>query len=305
MSFKDLKKKSQDISKLTQELEKMNKGGAESYKDDRFWRPELDKAQNGFAVIRFLPPVEGEEVPWVRVFNHGFKGPGGWFIENCPTTVGKKCPICEANSELWNSGNDSSKTLASARKRKLTYIANIMVIQDPKHPENEGKTFLFKFGKKIFDKIMEKLQPESNEYDPVEPLNVFDYWQGANFKLRVRSVAGYVNYDKSEFDSPSALLGGDDAKLESLWKKQHSLKAFTDPAEFKSYEELKAKFDSVNKGTSSPKSAEEDEIEEEDTPKPVSKSKPAAKIPEKKASYDEDAEEENALSYFEKLANEE
>ena len=306
MSFKDLKKKSQDISKLTQELEKMNKGGAESYKDDRFWRPELDKAQNGFAVIRFLPPVEGEEVPWVRVFNHGFKGPGGWFIENCPTTVGKKCPICEANSELWNSGNDSSKTLASARKRKLTYIANILVVQDPKHPENEGKIFLFKFGKKIFDKIMEKLQPESNEYDPVEPLNVFDFWQGANFKLRVRSVAGYVNYDKSEFDSPSALLGGDDEKLENLWKKQHSLKAFTDPAEFKSYEELKAKFDSVNKGSVSPKNAEDVEIEDEDAaPKPAAKSKSAAKIPEKKPAYEEDAEEENALSYFEKLANEE
>lgn len=307
MSFKDLKKKSQDISKLTQELEKMNKGGAESYKDDRFWRPELDKAQNGFAVIRFLPPIEGEEVPWVRVFNHGFKGPGGWFIENCPTTVGKKCPICEANSELWNSGSESSKTLASSRKRKLTYIANILVVQDPKHPENEGKVFLFKFGKKIFDKIMEKLQPESNEYDPVEPLNVFDFWAGANFKLRVRSVAGYVNYDKSEFDSPTALLNGDDAKLESLWKTQHSLKDFTDPAEFKSYEELKAKFESVNKGSiSAPKSAENDEIDEDQMPVAKTiKTKPAPKIPEKKASYDEDAEEENALSYFEKLANEE
>jgi hypothetical protein len=307
MSFKDLKKKSTDISKLTQELEKMNKGGAESYKDDRFWRPELDKASNGFAVIRFLPPVEGEEVPWVRTFNHGFKGPGGWFIENCPTTIGKKCPICEANSELWNSGSDSNKKIASDRKRKLTYIANILVVQDPKHPEKEGKVFLFKFGKKIFDKIMEKLQPESNEYDPVEPLNVFDFWAGANFKLRVRSVAGYVNYDKSEFDGPSALLGGDDAKLEALWKTQHSLKAFTDPSEFKSYEELKAKFDSVNKGSAAaPKSAEDDEIEEDEIPvaKTV-KSKPAPKIPEKKPSYDEGAEEEDALSYFEKLANEE
>lgn len=306
MSFKDLKKKSQDISKLTQELEKMNKGGAESYKDDRFWRPELDKASNGYAVIRFLPPVENEEVPWVRTFNHGFKGSGGWFIENCPTTIGKKCPICEANSELWNSGSETSKQLASQRKRKLTYIANILVVQDPKHPENEGKVFLFKFGKKIFDKIMEKLQPESSEYDPVEPLNVFDFWKGANFKLRVRSVAGYVNYDKSEFDSPSALLGGDDDKLENLWKKQHSLKAFTDPSEFKSYEELKSKFDSVNKGTSTKtSSAEEEEIEEDVPVAKTVKAKPAPKIPEKKASYDEDAEEENALSYFEKLANEE
>jgi hypothetical protein len=306
MSFKDLKKKSLDISKLTQELEKMNKGGAESYKDDRFWRPELDKAQNGFAVIRFLPPVQNEDVPWVRTFNHGFKGSGGWFIENCPTTVGKKCPICEANSELWNSGSDSNKKIASDRKRKLTYIANILVVQDPKHPENEGKIFLFKFGKKIFDKIMEKLQPESNDYDPVEPLNVFDFWKGANFKLRVRSVAGYVNYDKSEFDAPTALLGGDDAKLEELWNKQHSLKAFTDPSEFKSYEELKAKFDSVNKGSSTKTaSAEEEEIQDDVPVVKTVKAKPAAKIPEKKPAYDEDAEEENALSYFEKLANEE
>ena len=306
MSFKDLKNKSQSISKLTQELEKMNKGGAESYKDDRFWRPELDKASNGYAVIRFLPPVEGEEVPWVRVFNHGFKGPGGWFIENCPTTIGKKCPICEANSELWNSGSETSKGLASARKRKLTYIANILVLQDPKNPQNEGKVFLFKFGKKIFDKIMEKLQPESSEYDPVDPLNVFDYWQGADFKLRVRSVAGYVNYDKSEFGSPTPLFGGDDAKLEALWKTQHSLKAFTEPSEFKSYDELKSKFESVNKGSvSAPKNVEEDDIEDEVPAKPVAKSKPAPKIAEKKPSYDEDAEEENALSYFEKLANEE
>jgi len=306
MSFKDLKKKSLDISKLTQELEKMNKGGAESYKDVRFWRPELDKAQNGFAVIRFLPPVQNEDVPWVRTFNHGFKGSGGWFIENCPTTIGKKCPICEANSELWNSGSDSNKKIASDRKRKLTYIANILVVQDPKHPENEGKTFLFKFGKKIFDMIMGKLQPESNEYDPVEPLNVFDFWKGANFKLRVRSVAGYVNYDKSEFDAPTALLGGDDAKLEELWNKQHSLKAFTDPAEFKSYEELKSKFDSVNKGSATKTaSAEEEEIEDDVPVVKTVKAKPAPKIPEKKPAYDEDAEEENALSYFEKLANEE
>jgi hypothetical protein len=305
MSFKDLKKKSLDISKLTQELEKMNKGGAESYKDDRFWRPELDKASNGFAVIRFLPPVEGEEVPWVRVFNHGFKGPGGWFIENCPTTVGKKCPICEANSELWNSGVESNKTLASGRKRKLSYVANIMVMSDPKHPENEGKIFLFKFGKKIFDKIMEKLQPESNEYDPVEPVNVFDFWQGANFKLRVRSVAGYVNYDKSEFDSPSALLDGDDAKLEALWKKQHALKAFTDPSEFKSYEELKSKFESVTRGSANTKTAEEiEQIEAAEEQFGSFKSKPAPKMQEKKSSYEDDAEEEDPLSYFQKLAEE-
>lgn len=304
MAFKDLKKKSFDISKLTQELEKMNKGGGQSYKDDRLWRPELDKASNGFAVIRFLPPVDGEEVPWVRVFNHGFKGPGGWFIENCPTTVGKKCPVCEANSELWNSGNDSSKTLASARKRKLSYISNILVVSDPKHPENEGKVFLFKYGKKIFDKIMEKLQPESTEYDPVDPVNVFDFWEGANFKLRVRSVAGFVNYDKSEFEASSALLDGNDAQLEKIYEKQYSLKAFTDPAEFKDYDELKKKFENVINGTGPSNSAEDVEIDDADV-SPKMKSKSAPQMPEKKSSYDDDAEEENPLSYFEKLANEE
>lgn len=302
MSFKDLKKQSLDISKLTQALEKMD-SGAKSYKDDRFWKPDIDKAQNGYAVIRFLPPVEGEEVPWVRTFNHGFKGPGGWVIENCPTTIGGKCPICEANGELWNSGSETNKALASSRKRKLTYTANILVVQDPKRPENEGKTFLFKFGKKIFDKIMEKLQPESSEFDPTQPVNVFDFWKGANFKLRIRSVAGFVNYDKSDFDSPTALFGGDDAKLEATWKAQHPLQAFLAPSEFKSYDELKTKFDASNRVSSAPKSADSTQFDDDDEPK--MKSKPTPKLTEKKPAFDVDAEEESAMSYFEKLANEE
>lgn len=305
MSFKDLKKKSKDISKLTQEMEKLNKGGAESYKDDRFWKPELDQASNGFAVIRFLPVVEGEDIPWARVFSHGFQGKGGWLIENCPTTLGKKCPICEGNNELWNSGNEDDKTVARDRKRKLSYISNIMVVSDPKHPENEGKIFLFKYGKKIFDKLMEKIQPE---FPDDEPINIFDFWQGANFKLKIRKVAGYVNYDKSEFETPSALLGGEDAKLEELWKKQYALKEFTAAENFKSYDELKTKMDSVLKGGNDKKAKSAEEMEEMEAEAEARfgspKMRPAAKMPEKKTAVDEDAEEENALSYFEKLAKE-
>jgi len=306
MAFKDLKNKSKDLSKITQELDKLNKGGAESYKDDRFWKPELDQASNGFAVIRFLPVVDGEDVPWARVFSHGFQGKGGWFIENCPTTLGKKCPVCEANNELWNSGVEDDKTVARDRKRKLSYVANVYVVSDPKHPENEGKIFLFKFGKKIFDKIMEKIQPE---FPDDQPVNVFDFWQGANFKLKIRKVAGYINYDKSEFEEPSALMGGDDAKLESLWKKQHALKEFTNAENFKSYDELKSKMDSVLRGGSEGKAKTAEDMEDIEEAEArfgsTAKSKPAPKMPEKKSSVDEDAEEEDALSYFEKLAKEE
>lgn len=305
MSFKDLKKKSTDLSKITQELDKLNKGGADSYKDDRFWKPELDQASNGFAVIRFLPVVDGEDVPWARVFSHGFQGKGGWFIENCPTTLGKKCPVCEANNELWNSGVEDDKTVARDRKRKLSYVANVYVVSDPKHPENEGKVFLFKFGKKIFDKIMEKIQPEFPDDSPV---NVFDFWQGANFKLKIRKVAGYINYDKSEFEEPTALLGGDDAKLEGLWKKQHALKEFTNPENFKSYDELKSKMESVLKGGSEGKAKTAEEMEEIEEAEArfgsATKSKPAPKMPEKKSKQEDEGEEEDALSYFEKLAKE-
>jgi hypothetical protein len=306
MAFKDLKNKSKDLSKITQELDKLNKGGAESYKDDRFWKPELDQASNGFAVIRFLPVVDGEDVPWARVFSHGFQGKGGWFIENCPTTLGKKCPVCEANNELWNSGVEDDKTVARDRKRKLSYVANVYVVSDPKHPENEGKIFLFKFGKKIFDKIMEKIQPE---FPDDQPVNVFDFWQGANFKLKIRKVAGYINYDKSEFEEPSALMGGDDAKLESLWKKQHALKEFTNAENFKSYDELKSKMDSVLRGGNEGKAKTAEDMEDIEEAEArfgsTAKSKPAPKMPEKKSPVEDDSEEEDALSYFEKLAKEE
>ena len=227
MSFSDFKRRSQDnLARLTEEMSKINKS-SESYKDDRFWRPELDKASNGYAVIRFLPVVREEDVPFARLFSHGFKGPGGWYIENSRTTIGGKDPVSEMNTQLWNSGLESDKDIARQRKRRLNYISNIYVVSDPANPENEGKVFLYKYGKKIFDKINEAMQPEFADEDPIDP---FDFWKGANFKLKVRKVAGYINYDKSEFESPSPLLNGDDALLEELWNKQYSLKEFTDPS---------------------------------------------------------------------------
>ena len=231
MSFKDLKSGSRsNFEKLTGELNKLN-SKSESYKDDRLWKPETDKAGNGYAVIRFLPAPQNEELPWVRVFNHGFKGPGGWYIENSLTTLGgQKDPVSEMNSQLWNSGIDSDKEIARQRKRRLSYFANIVVVSDPKNPDNEGKVFLYKFGKKIFDKIMDKMQPE---FEDDEAVNPFDLWTGANFRLKIRKVAGFVNYDKSEFETSSALLDGDDEKLEELWKSQYSLQEFLSPSNFK------------------------------------------------------------------------
>ena len=298
MSFKDFKKKSTDLSKLQSALEKQV-AGADSYKDDRFWKPTLDQASNGFAVIRFLPPVQGEEIPWARVFSHGFKGKGGWFIENCPTTLGLKCPVCEANSDLWNSGSEDDKTIARDRKRKLSYISNIIVVSDPKNPQNEGKVFLFKYGKKIFDKIMEKIQPE---FQGETAVNVYDFWKGADFKLKIRKVAGYVNYDKSEFDVAAPLFGGDDKQLEDLWAKEYALLEFAQPSEFKSYDELAKKFAGVmSQGSGSTKSAEE---MDESTFAPKFKSNSAKKLPEK-VSEEDSPKEEDAESYFERLSKEE
>lgn len=305
MSFKDLKKNSQStISRLSQELDKLNKG-SDSYKDDRFWKPEVDQAGNGFAVIRFLPAPEGEDVPWTRLFTHGFRGPGGWYIENSLTTIGKKDPVSEMNTVLWNSGNEKDKEIARERKRKLSYIANILVVSDPKHPENEGKVFLYKFGKKIFDKIMEKIQPEFADDDAV---NVFDFWHGANFKLKIRKVAGFTNYDKSEFEAPSPLLDGDDKMLEGLWKKEHGLKEFTDPSSFKSYDELKDRLNQVLNGDASVTSKTAESFDSFDDEDSGMKSKSAPKRKEKAApvpSGDDESDsdgEESALDYFKKLA---
>jgi hypothetical protein len=238
-SFSDFKKRSKNsIGDLTKKIEELNKN---DYKDERFWRPELDKSSNGYAVIRFLPAAGEEELPWAKYYSHGFKGPGGWYIENSRTTLGENDPVSEMNSQLWNSGIESDKDIARARKRRLHYVSNILVVSDPANPQNEGKVFLYKYGKRIFDKIQEAMKPE---FEDEEAINPFDFWKGANFKLKVRKVAGFINYDKSEFESSSA-LSDDDAKLEEIWKTEYALSEFTDPSNFKSYDELKEKMNRV------------------------------------------------------------
>ena len=298
MSFNDMKKRSSNTDFLKTKLEEMN-DTKKSYKDDRFWRPELDNASNGFAIIRFLPASNGAELPWVRVWNHGFQGPGGWYIENSLTTRGEKDPVSELNSRLWNSGTEKGKDVARKQKRRLTYIANIMVLSDPKNPENEGKVFLYKFGKKIFDKIMESMNPEFEDESPVNP---FDFWKGANFRLKVRKVAGFINYDKSEFDSSTALLDGDDDKLEELWKTQTDLNEFIADDQFKTYDELKDRLQTVlgkDVDTTIAPTAEDADV-----------SDGAAMAEEAFGKSDDTTTEttttegEDALSYFEKLASE-
>ena len=294
MGFSDLKKKSKSgIEDLIKKMEDQTK--TKDYKDDRFWRPEQDKSGNGFAIIRFLPPVDGEEVPWVKVYNHAFQGPGGWYIENSLTTLGQKDPVGELNNMLWNSGLESDKDLARVRKRKLTYISNIYVVSDPTNPQNEGKVFLYKFGTKIFEKIQEVMKPE---FQDEEPINPYDFWKGANFRIKIRKVGGYTNYDASKFDS-QAPLSNDDAQLERIWKSQHGLLPFLDSSNFKSYDELKARMQEVLGGDirgaapTSQKTAED--IAEE-----LVEKKPALK---QKKQVEEDVDDESdALSYFQRLA---
>jgi hypothetical protein len=243
-SFASLKRNRSDLAKLTKAIEATTQTAeAGSKEDNRFWQPEVDKAGNGMAVIRFLPApaADGDDaLPWVRVFSHGFQGPGGWFIDNCLTTLNDKCPVCEHNNTLWNSGIEANKDIARKQKRKLSYVANILVVSDPANKANEGQVKLFKFGKKIFDKITEAMNPEFADETPINP---FDMWEGANFKLKIRNVEGYRNYDKSEFAEKSALFEGDDEKLETLWKSEHGLKEFTEKKQFKSYEQLKQRLD--------------------------------------------------------------
>ncbi len=293
MSFSDLKKQSRLgslTSKLVAEVEKMStKTGA----DDRLWKPSLDKSGNGYAVIRFLPAPEGEDVPWAKVYSHAFQGPGGWYIENSLTTVGQKDPVSEYNRGLWNSGSEADKDTVRKQKRKLSYYSNIYVVKDSTNPENEGGVFLFKYGKKIFEKVMAAMQPEFEDETPINP---FDFWEGANFKLKIRKVDGYWNYDKSEFDVVSPLLDDDDA-LEALWKKEYSLEDFVKPSEFKSYEDLERRLNQVLKVQ--PRRVDEEVVEEDDTRVPVAVA-PRASVTAQSVSTDED--QDDALSYFQKLA---
>jgi hypothetical protein len=290
-SFADLKKsRNKDLEKLTQEVSKLTdkETSKKSYEDLRFWKATPDKAGNGMAVIRFLPAPSGEDVPWVQVFSHSFQGPTGqWYIENSLTTINKKDPVSEHNTVLWNSGIEANKEIVRKQKRKLSYISNIYVVKDPANPDNEGKVFLFKFGKKIFDKLNEQMNPEFEDENAVNP---FDLWEGANFKLKIRKVEGYTNYDKSEFDSPGP-LSQDDDDLERIWKSEYQLNEFLSESNFKSYDELKARLDKVL-GMS-------DDVVVKPS-QPVTAQAPAKKETVESTKLDDDDDE--GLSYFEKLA---
>ena len=297
MSISALRNKN-SLDKLLKQVQKDESPTTEkkSYVDERLWKPQVDKAGNGMAIIRFLPAPVNEEMPWVRVWNHAFQGPTGqWYIENSLTTLNQKDPVSEYNTQLWNSGVESDKEIARKQKRKLQYYANIYVIQDSANPENEGKVMLYRFGKKIFDKLMEAMQPAFEDETPINP---FDLWEGANFKLKIRKVDGYWNYDKSEFESQSQLAPSDE-EMEVIYNKQYSLQEFMAPSNFKSYDELKTRLDAVLTGTvATGKTAAQFIEEEESIPAPTMKSEPA---PEP-ASVD--ADEDDAMSYFQKLANE-
>ena len=293
MSLSTLKK-SNSLDKLLGAVEKENAPQEKkSYVDERLWKPVMDKTGNGYAVIRFLPAVKGEDMPWAKVWNHAFQGPTGqWYIENSLTTVGQNDPVSEMNSAYWNSGVESDKEIARRQKRKLQYFANIYVVSDPANPQNEGKVMLYRFGKKIFDKWMEAMQPAFQDETPVNP---FDFWEGANFKLKIRKVDGYWNYDKSEFEAPSALFD-DDEQLEEVWKKEYPLAEFTAASNFKSYDELKTRLDMVLAGTTKVGNAT-DAMEDAPWVEPKVNTKPS---PAPAVSTKDDGD---TMSYFEKLAN--
>ena len=298
MSFKDLKKQSKLGSltaKLVKEVEKMNNNGASG--DERTWKLDVDKSGNGYAVIRFLPAPEGEDLPFVKLYSHAFQGPGGWYIENSLTTLGQKDPVSEYNTQLWNNGTDAGKETARKQKRKLTYMSNIYVVKDPANPENEGKVFLFKYGKKIFDKLTAAMQPEFEDEEAIDP---FDFWQGANFKLKAKNVAGYRNYDSSEFAAVSPLLDDDDA-LEGLWKKQYSLAEIVAADQFKSYEDLKKRLEYV---LGSKRPAQDPDVFEEDNDRGEAEELVTAAVSAPPTTSTVDKEEDDALSYFAKLAEE-
>ena len=303
MDFATLKRsRSNDLSKLSEQLKKLNpneKTGGSS--DDRFWYPDVDKTGNGYAVVRFLPASKNEDVPFVRVFTHGFKGPSGqWYIENSLTTLAKVDPVSEYNTQLWNSTTDDkspARKQARDQKRKLTYISNVYVVKDPAKPENEGKVFLFRYGKKIFDKLNEAMNPQ---FADEKPLNPFDLWEGANFKIKIRQVEGYRNYDKSEFDERGPLLN-DESELERVYNQEYALQEFLDPKNFKDYDVLKKKLNTV---LGLNRTVNEDDIPAARAEAPVLKTKPA-KMDDDDAPWKSNATEEDDedLSYFKKLAN--
>jgi hypothetical protein len=298
MSFANLKRNRNSISDLVSAAQATDAPkDTKSYVDERQWKPTVDKAGNGYAVIRFLPAPEGNELPWVRYWDHGFKGPTGqWYIERSLTSIGQQDPVSEHNSILWNSGREEDKETARKQKRRLHYVSNIYVESDPANPQNEGKVFMFTYGKKIYDKIMDVMQPQFADEDPINP---FDFWEGASFKLKIQNVAGYRNYDKSEFASQSTLLGGDEDELEQIYEQLHDLNEFTDPKQYKSYDELKARLMLVL-GETAPQSTKQQVVMERvEEPAPVR----TAPAPAPASSVVEDTEEDT-MSYFAKLAAE-
>lgn len=290
-SFANLKRNSSNMEKLTKAIETLNSNDSNS-QDDTYWRPELDKAGNGYAVIRFLPspPQDGDDgLPWVKMFSHGFQGPGGWYIENSLTTINQKDPVSEYNTTLWNSGIEANKTIARNQKRKLSYVSNIYIVDDPKNPQNNGKVFRYKYGKTIFDKITGAMNPE---FADEEAINPFDLWKGANFKIKIRKLDGYQNYDKCEFDEPASLFEDDD-KLEKVWQSEHSLKELVDAKNFKSYDALKSRLDKVL-GLDGAAPTVKSTVEQ-------AKAQPKPKSVDESLTEEED---DDNLSYFTKLAEE-
>ena len=292
MSFQDLKKSRGGFDTLQASLEKTSSGTeTKSYNDDRYWKIDLDKTGNGYAVVRFLPASQGEDMPWVQYFDHGFQGPGGWYIEKSLTTLNQKDPVSEHNTELWNSGIEANKDIARKQKRRLHYVSNILVVSDPTHPENEGKVFLFRYGKKIFEMLKDKMQPQFQDETPMNP---FDLWEGADFKLKIRNVEGFRNYDKSELDVPAPLFD-EDEQLEQVWKSQNSLVEFTDPKNFKTYEELQTKLNRVlGLDGAAPATTAESSFDAE----------PPAEIPETPAAAQPElaSQDDESLDFFKKLA---
>jgi hypothetical protein len=308
-SFSALKQaRSKQFDKLNSQLQSMNSNTPSG--DDEYWKLEVDKAGNGYAVLRFLPAPPGEDMPFVRIWDHGFQGPGGWYIENSLTTIGQDDPVSEYNSKLWNSGIESDKEIARKQKRRLGYHANVYVVKDPANPQNEGKVFKYKFGKKIFDKLNDLMNPQFEDEQAVNP---FDFWEGADFKLKARNVEGYRNYDKSEFSSPAPLTDPNgntisDEQLEEIWNKQHSLQEIVDPKNFKTYDELKAKLYKVlalDGGSPAPtRTAEDDEAEMDFTPSFKERTAPQMdETPSPSFSSSNDDEDDDTLSFFKNLAD--
>lgn len=291
IDFSQLKKQSSLGSQTEKLLKKLEESASYGTDIQNVFKLETDKMGNGRAVIRFLPAPKGEDDPFIKLYNHGFQNNGKWFIENCPTTLGRQCELCSRNSELWNSGVDANKEIARSRKRKLNYYSNILVINNPANPDLEGQVMLFRYGAKIFDKIKSAMKPEFEEDAAIDP---FDFWTGADFRLRVKQVAGYPNYDDSTFCSMS-VLNGDDEKLQEIWEKEYSLQELISPDKFKSDEEFTKRLDFVlgNKQTTVHDDSESQE-EELDMMKELEESYASRS--------GGSSEEEDALAYFEQLA---